>query len=336
MIFIFFGALIPFLLIQMLQGKKSLTLAAVLITTSYYYCMQSLRYADSPAAGLADAFVGIFYLGLASGWVTKVTIVILKTKKLLKIKELTATLIGTLLIPITIYAPTLLHQWKQREPSSRCAYDTAHFNIDNLKLQIPTISNVSASNGNGILVDDDDYIAFIGNADLRHFCSISDNGKTSIDVNMVSISFNRTLYDSAKCLKAQWPENMCIHSSPLQDYPNNITIYNKNRYAVGGGDIVDIQARIKKATSPSDIAGFARDGNNFYWADTQQPPFALSCYKSGSRLTCNSNEQLAENIYVKYSGMLSITDTLNDARKLRKQTLQFLKEHVIQSTSPIK
>jgi len=340
---------IPFIVIQLMPGKKSFAFLAglytVLMAYGYYDIHKPLvnDLGDGPGAIFGMIFFYFLCYGAIAGIITRALTLYAASKNVSFTKRIGLTIAGTALIPCFLYGPTVLQKWKHRAPSAACNYDIVTFSVGGQKFKVPGIGIVTANTGDGKIGSRgmDDFFSFHGPSAFRKFCSKFNNGKTPASVNALNIDLSEIARErndkrfEPLCTRSNWPDLICHyseHRSPA-GYPLKIGIYDKinfnSGYMGGGWDYKRIKDEMPRATKLSDIPGLAFDGRYYFWIDEGEGknlnlPSALHCYKSNNALYCTSDEKLASNVYVSYSGLVSVENPVEDFHKIRKNMLDFL------------
>lgn len=341
---------IPFAFIQLMPGKRSFA-----ILSTIYLCFMAYGYydthrpiindhGDGPGAVFGLIFFILICYGAVAGIITKAITLYMASKNITLLKRTAVRLAGLLLIPCFFYGPLVIHNWEQRLPSSDCNYDIITFSISGEKFKIPGLEIISAIRGNGRDNPSDltNFFSFYRGPSFRKFCAEFNNGKTPAEVNAVNFRLNeiaRAKNDprfATLCTKAGWPAAICNYSGYYtpEGYPEKIGIYDATKFNAGfmggGWTYKRIKEDMVKATTPSDIPGFAFDGHNYLWVETnpepENIPYALNCFKSGKGLYCTSDEPWSGNVYITYGVNISLANPIQEARNIRQTTIEFIKQ----------
>jgi hypothetical protein len=351
MLLIFSG--IPFVLIQCMPGKKSFAVVAAILLALMAYGYYDIHkpivndMGDGPGAVLGMIFFYFICYGIIAGLTTKAITLYMAARNVSRKKRMLVRCVGLLLIACFAFAPSVLNVWKHRAPSSSCNHDIVTFAVDGQKFQVPGVGIVTANAGDGKPTSNvrnlEHFYAFHGAPSYRKFCSDFNNGKTPASVNAINIDLGRiarTKMDPnfpTLCKQARWPNEICdyaSYSSP-EGYPSEVGIYNKLKFNAsfmgGGWDYPRIAEEMQKAAQPSDVAEFSFDGHYYYWIDKTQTerthePFALKCHKSNQALYCQTDERWSGNVYITYGMPVGLENPINDAKRIRETTLNFVKQ----------
>lgn len=329
-------ALVPFVIIHCMPGKKSFAAISLLALCLLVFLLLDIKNADGPGAFLGITFAYMIIFGTVAGLLSKAATLFMAYRGTSSKKRFLVSVLGLALIPCFVYVPQLYNDWDRRAPSDSCKYDMITFSINGQLFRVPGLNILTANKGSGQSVGSDmsDFFAFYGNKDYRKFCDAFDNGSKPANVNAISINFDNlaraTLTNQnfvSLCEQAQWPDAICKYIAPpykVRDgYPSKIAVYNKNNFSAeylgGGWDAARVKEKMATADKPSDIEGFRFDGRYYYsLSNIDDVELALKCFKSSSGLYCNSEEQYVGDVFMHWAGIIDEDMPITSALAVRK------------------
>mgnify|MGYP000309458651 CR=1 FL=1 len=311
------------------------------------YVMRQPEYQGSPGDGLGLAMLYLVVTAFCIGIITRAITLYLKYKNYSFWLRFIITVLGFLSIIPIVYAPQLLSDWKHREPSAECNFNTVTLNLETAKFTMASLPILSFYTGDGNdpysnEVPESNYY-FHGNQSIRKFCRDFNNGKAEIHANAVAINFfdldreMTTPNFKAVCndKNTKFPHELCENSYEKLYYPQKIYLYVAGKYNAsrmfGGENTYEEFTKIKNSlVIDKNHHSILYDGTHYYWMESKLKspngnPVVVKCYESGEKFHCETDYKLSGNLQIIYRMLLNKNSFEDDLVKYHDKVHSFLR-----------
>lgn len=338
-VFIVLLFLIPYLLPQAMPKRAMTGYSVVCFFIASYIAYDIYKIpAHQRWGGLGGALSqGIIYLvglGVLLGILVRIIGYIFSYKKLHRKYYQYLLIITPFLFCAYNYVPDLYRDWKRRVPNEQCSYDTANLSIGKKLLDVPTLSIIAAALDDGNRpIKKMAMLHFLSNESLRIYCTKTNNGKSRLPVNAISVHFNhvgreRHHNERFKALCKRSGYFFCEKEDYFGTVPyvEDLALYfvghyNADKMYGGAGETL-----IKELE-----AGANGDNNSKYsfikinnLHDYNGKVVLFRCRDSSADLFCQTNIAFSTDVRLIAGYVVSHENTGKDLLKLYKDSLEFL------------
>lgn len=340
--------LAPYGLILCMPGKKTYLSLSILYICLVIYIFDWL---DEMQLDLLGPLPYLFIcMGAIWGIVTAGLVLLMKRTRALSNWVMLARIVMPLTFLLFIEAAIKLDEWGRREPSSECAYDAISLQISSSSFTVPGSAITSFK-----AVRQDIYgkkntnrgkywFSFWRNEQIRKYCSRSDQGSTTLNVEYIKLDFNASLSSKNRerhkhlCSYAHLPKSICEFGKyrikiPLM-FPTNLRLFSEGEHRIYNRKVSFFPKILNWTKNASLVNGrtdlFYNEKTKSYYLLTEDElgiPVAFRCGEaSGGLAYCNSQEEIYEGVYLEYVFNLGPTLVTSDALRGRYNTLKLIEE----------
>ncbi len=230
--------------------------------------------------------------------------------------------------------PSYYKKWERRPPTAQCDYDNANLSIGKTLINVPTFSIISTALDDGNqFTDRTDNLYFFSNESFRKYCAKTDNGKSRLPVNAVSVNFSRI--ETEKIHNGRF-QNLCQKEDyffckegryfGVVPYVESLNMYYTGHYNADkmyGSTGETLIAELNANVSDEDYFKY-----NFIKMDDLRgndgSAVTFRCRNARKNLFCQTNVAFSEDVRVIAGYVVSHESTESDIRKLYKDSLEFI------------